>query len=211
MFADPLTDRDLYWIGYIRADGYLHTNKKTGRKQLIFTQKNRHPVEELASLVGNQVYTREDVTNYGPSIKHKVATSGPVARRVDELGVKTELRPDIYHSKHFWRGLLDGDGSVGYKKRAGSPDYPFLSYVGSTTDMTNLSSWLGDLMNCAGPTVHPIKSPGMAIVTLGGNKAKFVATYLYDGEYSALPYKRESAESVMRWSGRKGKIWQPPT
>jgi hypothetical protein len=211
MFEHPLSDRALYWIGYIRADGYIHTNKETGRKILVFTQKDPYPVNELAAILGNKVYRREDVTNYGPSVKNKVATGGPIVRALDDLGVKTALLPEIYQSKHFWRGLLDGDGSVGYKRRAGSPDYPFLSYIGSTVDMTELSTWLGQIMQCRGPTVHACKSPGMSLVTLGGNKAKFTATYLYRGEYSALPYKRESAEAVMAWSGRKGKLWIAPT
>ena len=34
----------------------------------------------------------------------------------------------LLNSRHFWRGMIDGDGSIGYRKRDG---YPLLSLVGT--------------------------------------------------------------------------------
>lgn len=207
MFQDPLTDRDLYWIGYLRADGCIARRPKG--KTVIFTQVLREPVSEFSKYVGSNETLTPNVGSYKPgSVIWKTSKSAP-AIRLDELGVKTELRDDIYQSRHFWRGLLDGDGSIMLTTNQGKT-YPYLAWSGSRVDMERCSEFLSGLLQCRGPGLSTIKT--IFTTRLVGNKAWFVAKALYENEYSAHPDKRARALSILDWRPERPKrSWQPPT
>lgn len=206
MFTLPLSSQEEYWVGYIRADGCIV--RKPRGKVVIFAQKQIEPVQAFKDFIEHEgaIVRTNRTSNFGLNIMHKISSAKP-AYALDNLGAKTELEPNLYTSKHFWRGLLDGDGTIMMINHYGR-DYPTIAWSGSEHDMNMVSIWLGNLMNCKPPKVGKARS--IFRVGINGGKAKFVALHLYDGEYSALPYKREAAMSFKDWQPRvPAKSWKP--
>lgn len=206
MFLDPLTDQDLYWIGYIRADGGLYQarNRNENTGYLAFGQKYKEPVEALRSYVGGEgkIHQRTGETNFGPTSLHHFASTKPFLR-LKELGVKTDLRPDIYEQPAFWRGLLDGDGSVGTVKNRGLI-YPTVVWSGRLEDMEKCSEWVAKTLNRKAPKVGTARS--IFRVGLVGTPAFNLIKLLYENQYSALPYKVEAAAKALEWKIKHEKM-----
>lgn len=209
MFKLPLSDEEKYWVGYLRADGAIlrrpsksETAPLRVQKVLAFGQKHREPVEELAQFLGdgNTIHVQEYKSFDRPTTMF-VLHNFKVGYALDELGLKTDLNPILYTSYHFWRGLMDGDGSVGnYVRKRTGLIAPSLSCSGSEIDMTLFAEWIGSLFSCKPPSVH---SGVNHRVALGGSKARAVALYLYEGEYSALKYKQEIALAMKDWKPKR--------
>lgn len=210
MFTDPLTDLDLYWIGYFRADGSIH------RDSARFSQKEQSTVQSLKDYcqAPANVHFTNKVSNYGPNPTYILYLSTKLARCLKDLGVKAELRPDLYDSLHFWRGLVDGDGSLAWQK-IGSRRYPYLSCCGVEKDMTLFAEFIAKTL-----TVTPPKlsfKGNTAYINLSGEKARRMIQTLYEGNYSANEAKRDKAMLMIAWRksypgmGWVEKTTSPPT
>lgn len=202
MFNDPLSDRDLYWIGYFRADGCL--SDRGYSISAIFAQKHLEPVEAFRQYIGatNEVIFSERESNFGSNPLHKINSTKP-GKRFKELGVKTDLRPDIYEQPAFWRGLLDGDGSVGMVKNRGLL-YPSIVWSGRLEDMQHCSEWVAKTLDRKAPKVGVARS--IFRVGLVGTPAFNLIKLLYENRYSALPYKVEAAAKALEWKIKHEKM-----
>lgn len=202
MFIDPLSDLDLYWIGYFRADGCL--SERSYGISAIFAQKHKEPVEAFRKYIGaeNEVIFTERESNFGSNPMHKITSTKP-GRLLKELGTKTDLRPDIYDQAAFWRGLLDGDGSIGLVKNRGLL-YPSIVWSGRLEDMERCSKWVAKTLNRKAPKVGAARS--IFRVGLVGTPAFNLIKILYENQYSALPYKAEAAAKALEWKIRHEKM-----
>lgn len=181
MFTHPLTELDLYWIGYFRADGCISRNGKYKNAQ--FTQNNPYPVEEFAKYIGKENKVRKCYrsTDFGDGYYWSISSS-KIAYLLDELGAKTILNPEIYKSLDFWRGLLDGDGSI--LKRTHGGNCPIVRWNGSEEDMRQIANLIGTESR----PYHTIFR-----TQISGRKAHSLLTELYLDKYSANQVKRDKA------------------
>jgi len=188
---DNLTPIDHYWIGYFRADGSL----SNGGGQ--FGQIHREPVEAFVQYLGLPV---ERVKAYkNSSVKSKdywVYSMGytAIGRVYRSMGVKSQLQDSsLYHSPHFWRGMVDGDGSIS-KPSARTQS---LSLCGNFEDVTKFAEFLEPHVGLLS-TVFPVKS--IFVTRVWGDRAKTAACVLYKDQFSALLYKRQLAELLINMS-----------
>jgi hypothetical protein len=217
LFCKPLTPEEEYWIGYIRADGALTCRPYGNRdgqpvgytKTVWFSQKLEEPVRALSDFLGKPkwaVTSKSGSAKFGPYTGFQV-TDSKVADALYRLGVKSQLDQDLYASRHFWRGLIDGDGSVFYS-RYGNNLSPTLSCCGSLADMTEFSTWISQMLECPAPAVSKHRSTVLYYVSVARAKAVYLAALLYRGQYSALTYKRETAASFDDWQPiQKPRYW----
>lgn len=192
LFSPPLTPDELYWCGMIHADGSVDPVKL----QVRLAQKERYVVEQFLEFLRQETKIShvDRVTNYGRNEMYLVASAvkhrAAVANLID-LGVKGDLTPELYASRHFWRGLIDGDGTVKLMSRG----YPWVALcTGRPADAIAFSRWVADLFDYAGPGVSRHTNSGL-YVRLGAGKARALGVYLYKDSYSAVPRKRDVALS----------------
>lgn len=188
LFSPPLTPDELYWCGLIHADGSIRAD----RMSVSLFQKDRHVIDEWLRFLGQDTkvtYVGREC-GFGWSEGYGATTKIGVQRLLD-LGVKGQPVPELYTSRHFWRGLIDGDGSV-YLNKAGKNPQVWLT-SGKHTDVVAFSEWIGRLFNCAGPKPYQAKSGWYVYV--GSGKGRALAVYLYKDSYSAVPSKRDKALS----------------
>lgn len=186
-FDLPLTPEEEYWAGFLHADGTISEKRNCVR----FGQKDRCTVEAFHAFMGlkNKVYFSSKTSNFGPNPMYTAAAFG-MSRRLLDLGIKRAPVDFLYESRHFWRGMIDGDGTVVLP----SHNYPRIILCGNHDDIVAFSNWCARLFCYKGPKPYRHKS-GTWYAGLGSGKAMLLGEYLYDGEYSAVPRKSSVALS----------------
>lgn len=193
---DPenLTPIDEYWIGYFRADGCISTRHYT-----VFAQTELEPVVELSKYLRlplSRVRSREYQTNVprGGLVTYQghYICSTALGRVYSQLGVKGTLadsRP--YLSPHFWRGLIDGDGSIHIKPEI---NLVRLNLLANDEDIEAFADYCKSLINKR-PHVESLKN--IFRIQLSNNRAIFILKSLYLNQYSANAKKTRLAEQAI--------------
>ena len=199
MFAEPLTNLDYYWIGYLRADGSIVCRTKDVGS-IRFGQTQLQPVQELKnySKTNGKLHVYERAGGFASANKAYVIIIGKaeIYKRAVELGVKKTLREDIYLNKHFWRGMIDGDGSLGLYHRDGQ-DYASISLCSPQTyDLEKFADYAKSL-GLRRPIIHPSRT--LFITRLSPQESKYMVWHLYHNEYSANLLKLEKLKKILEW------------
>lgn len=196
LFSSPLTADELYWCGLIHADGtIMGRNKRTPcHLRVYLTQGDKSVVEEFLrffSSTGTVTVVSASSSDYpGAKVRYRASTRSGVEGLV-AAGVKDVPTDELYESRHFWRGLIDGDGSV-FLRGDGYPQVSLCS--NKAEDLLAFSAWVGKLFQAPGPTVS-VRSNGLGLVSVRGYRARELAVYLYKDGYVAMTRKRDAALS----------------
>ncbi len=113
----PLTEELVYWLGFILADGcVLHMPPNKGQNKLRINLKPGD-ADHLRKLVrfldsNHPVYIYEASCQLSISSNALVAffESFGIVPRKSLIAVADDR---LVNSRHFWRGIVDGDGSIG--------------------------------------------------------------------------------------------------
>lgn len=118
-----------------------------------------------------------------------IASHGVVPRRT------APVTPRLLTSRDFWRGVVDGDGTL----RAEA--IPSLEVVGRPALMHSFSQYLERMFDDGRP-VQPYRhsqSTAVVMVGCGGRRAKIAADHLYRHASPALARKAARAARIMAW------------
>jgi transposase len=123
-------------------------------------------------------------------------TSNRLADRLLDLGRYADVIDDeLVSSRHFWRGVVDGDGSVGaYPFGPTQQHRPQLRVVGRLALLRQFTSFLAK-NRMSQLQVHPHKTI-YSVGTTGGSAAE-IACLLYADASVALKRKAEAAEALI--------------
>lgn len=125
-FKDP-TSESLYWAGFIMADGCINYSKKSpGNQAKIICSLG--PTEEKHLLKLQQYVNLGDVKEKKYNSGHTfnwVIGSDLIASRLKKYGIVphksklNDIKPlnEAYNSSDFWRGMIDGDGTIHNKHK----------------------------------------------------------------------------------------------
>lgn len=120
-----LNEQTLYWLGFIASDGNLYVNPRGGKilqfgvheqddchinkvKEFLKTDKPTCYYKSKRSYNGNTVITPESKLHICSSvIFDDICSYGIMPKKTFTMEVNDSLM-----SKHFFRGLFDGDGSI---------------------------------------------------------------------------------------------------
>lgn len=183
-----MTDRDLSYIyGLFITDGWIQKGNGTPISiSLEVSIKDKDIVEKLHNLIPySSISYRERDTNFKEGYKSTVFTYSrqDLCLQLIEMGYpledKTNLaRPPIvpYDENCFWRGVIDGDGSLGIKD---SSKTPFLSLTTKSEDLKN--SFCNFLYNTNNRKYNPNRNKRDNIYNIGcnGTSAKKVIDKLF--------------------------------
>lgn len=205
VFAAPLTSAARYWLGFIATDGCVVANPGSGGGQdliaLKLASKDRKHVEAFKAFLkaGNPITDSQNVVK---GIEHPWAmlrvSSQKLCNRLAELGItkrKTftlKVSDELAANADFWRGAIDGDGTIGWSK--GSPYVQFVSASKEFLDQfCNYCKTLG---------VQP-HAPGLQKKTwrTSVNHSEETLTLLkelYPEGSFALQRKKDSADVILR-------------
>lgn len=132
-----------------------------------------------------------------PSYQFRVSSTR-LADRLLELGrYEGPIDPELAGSRHFWRGVADGDGSLGcYRKRPGSEPSAQFRLCGERRALLAFTDFLREEGSTgANLTVRPHKSI-YSVGTTGWSAARIVQL-LYADAPVALDRKAEMARLII--------------
>lgn len=109
----------------------------------------------------------------------------------------TAAPPNFNYSKaDFWRGVIDGDGSLGLRKADQKYKQPFISLT--TKSELLKEAYLIMLKEIVHQTYHPNRNTRDNIynICVGGSRSYNLAHYLYDNPLISMPRKLEKAQLI---------------
>lgn len=199
VFATVTRD-SAYWLGFLMADGCVND------RELIVVLKTEDVAHlralqcflgcsdrPLAQANGGRAYR---LAIGCTALAGQLRSHGIVAGRAH---ADARVSSALAASAHFWRGVVDGDGSLRIEARTGMPS---LLVVGPPTLMAQLADFLAGLYDDGfAPRVHPhSQSKVVRVVQVGGRRAKVAVAALYgDPSAMALARKRRRAQAVLAW------------
>lgn len=197
-FQQLITEEDLYFLGYILADGCI----SNGSLNITINQKDKYILKKLQSYLGmvsqhgydeREVYDKRTGKFYSKaSLTVKDET---LVRNLNNLGItprksaqETITNSLCKYNRHFWRGVVDGDGHIYISKQRS-----ILALVGSEDIV---QSFIDFCIQEVGLETNRIKSSKqyknctLFKVQLTGNDARNVAKYLYNDTSLCLTRKQ---------------------
>ena len=130
-----LNKQESYIYGLLITDGSMYLDSRNrGKVTLEVTEKDRDIVEKLVTIVPNSyIHKRERDTNFKKNYKSVIFANYQLEFRqfliecgfpAIEKTIKAASLTVDYDQFSFWRGCIDGDGSLGFAKD-GSPYISF--------------------------------------------------------------------------------------
>ncbi len=218
---DVLTPESLYWIGFLWADGNVHQDVITESRKSRATAGapaitvglsavDREHLEKFRAFLGSTHAITENAPrsaapafeggpriNTGPTVYFSIRSKGLCAA-LELYGFTTKrLRvpvPEVAKSRDFWRGMVDGDGSLGVYP-IGGMNYPGVRLAGQRSLVEVFADFL---KNNGLASLRPFEGIGVWTVSTTGNTATEIIHHLYANASVVLDRKRERAEMILR-------------
>ncbi len=210
-----LSEPQLYWIGMLMADGcviYDARTKGAAQISLQLQSRDRAHVEKLKAFLAADHPLLEIPAkhrpqgkggNTGPSVRLTVG-SIRIARKLGEYGViprkalvarASDLVASHKDVRHFWRGCVDGDGTVRIADITDQDGYhyrrPYISLSGSEHLCRQFSGFVKKFRPNCPATVHSGRTCHQ--VHVYGDSAACIIKQLYENCSVALERKATAA------------------
>jgi hypothetical protein len=209
---DLTNDLHAYFYGLCLADGHLRgSDRNRGYAQIELGSRDEAVLLDLSRNLPwrSRIARRTRTTNFGSAEFSSIRISAydlrqQLAGRGFPVGPKSRIcmPPNgTYAPAPFWRGFIDGDGSIGF---TGS-DLPFVSLITSSQYMAQAyKDFIGAALGVKPPTTRPNRRDGVWNILLTRSNACQLAEHLYPPGCIAIERKRASALELAAstWKGR---------
>lgn len=227
-FTDIISEEQAYWLGFLLADGAVtyskdpSGNKRTNSGVMLgLAIRDRGHVEKFRQAIsssspimvlkpgrtGRSTGDSARVHIYSKRLVEDLISWGVTPRKSASASVPhNAFKGDL--ERHFWRGVMDGDGSIYWDHRH---EKGGLNLAGSRSVCESFSSWVESLTGRT-YTVRSTASASMFTVTVTSFAAfREVAKALYEDTTISLDRKQETyavirsrLEAKNRWDGYDG-------
>jgi hypothetical protein len=200
-FSIPTRDA-LYWAGFMFADGNLQ--RAEGRAPMVrlhLAVRDADHVARFRGFLGSTHKLGERPSERGTSATILRVRSERLCRDLEHLGMRnpgleSAACPEARRSPDFWRGVVDGDGSLGLAVRPNGRRFAYLQLVGGEALMAQFAEFVREVCpRYRGQGTRP--HGNIHRVSLGGRTARALAGVLYGDGGVALPRKRARATEIL--------------
>lgn len=208
-FAEPEScEEAAYFIGFLMADGCISETPHGRHAVSVGVQlRDREVIDRLNAFVGGHYkvrITRPDplrpnVQQQAPLFfSHPIVAADLARHGLTPRKSLTAAFPDhLLDNRHVWRGMIDGDGSVGWHTFKGRR-YPKLSLVGSPASIRQFVDYVRRICPGFKGTPRPGRFGTYNTCIVGGH-ASTAAKVLYSNCNIALSRKAKVAAEMMTW------------
>jgi len=192
---DDLSDPEAcYWAGFVFTDGCLTRRPHhKGSVSIGLAIRDYGHLESFRDFLGSSHAI--SISNAGRTCQFSVRSNHLVDRLL-QLGRYSEhIDIRLIFSRDFWRGVVDGDGSIGaYRVEGLDSPRPQVRLCGREALLLYFVDFLV-INGIVGMTVRPHRS----IFNMGttGRQAVRIIELLYANASEALPRKAEAAERIL--------------
>ena len=198
---DALTPDAAYWLGFIFTDGTVgesRTPKAQPEIAVVLQKRDREHLVKLRDFLGSE-HAITPITPAAVKINPGMGTgawrysfrSRQIAGRILSLGrYGPAVDPELAASRDFWRGVIDGDGSIGI-----SVGIPWCSVVGSRWLLQAFVDFLGPVSSRRPLHVRPART--IFTVSTTYKTAEKVVDRLYSDAGTVLDRKAVRAAEIL--------------
>jgi len=203
---DVLTPDAAYWCGFIFTDGTIVRRPSRGQPEIgvVLQRRDRDHLVKLRDFLGSA----HAITPVAPAV---VALNGGQGTGAFRYSVRSQrladvltalgrygpaVNPALAASRDFWRGCVDGDGTLGI-----SCGIPQLKLVGSHWLLSAFVDFLGPVSSRRPLNVRPARN--IYVVSTSYATAEKVVERLYAGASVALDRKAAAAAEILLSPGRR--------
>lgn len=194
---------DSYIFGLLVTDGHMHFNTRNrGNVSLEISKKDEDICHKLVEYISNsKIRYRTRTTNFAKNYKSCkwVNYSWQLRKNLVYCGFPTENKtltcsiPKVKYSEiDFWRGVIDGDGSVGFRK-TGKP------FIGFGTKSKILKNEFLKFLDCnynIHKNANRNKRDNFYNITITNGDAQILANSLYRNAELYIDRKYKKAKFI---------------
>lgn len=200
-----ITPESAYWIGFLITDGCIQGNNVV----LQLAEKDKDHVYKFKKFLKSEhkiIKIPPRMENSKPGVKNSTAayrfcaSSKQMVSDLAKYGVIpkksliAEARGEIKFNRDFWRGVVDGDGSVVINKKG----YPVIQMTsGSVKFIEQFRKFCTKTANCPSNNMH--RGANVYIYAVHGTNACRLADVLYNGACEFLERKKDNAMKAMSY------------
>ena len=204
-----------YLFGLILTDGSIYLTTRNRGKITIELQKSDIQLlyDIQKQIPESKVNTRKRDTNFKKDYESGIWSNYQSSFRetMFSYGLPKENKriigntPNVpYSEKDFWRGVFDGNGSIGFTKQ----NEPFISFVITSENLKNsLCKLLSEKFNIY-KNVHPNKRDKIYNIVLKNEDAISFANFMYENNNIHLKRKYDKYKQFSQWKRTKKRIRQ---
>lgn len=215
-----------YWVGFFQTDGNLYKDKREGKNRgkfsisLSIRDKNIiYKLKKFIPVYCSISYRTQD-TNFKKDYKSIVLTISDIRfrRMINELGVPYGKKSDIikppkmpFSEIDYIRGLIDGDGSLGFEEGRGVP------FISLTTDSEDIAQYYKKfILEKTGIIKRDNRNKRDKIynIMLQSDGAVSIVKILYTPKCLCINRKYKAAKKIIGWERPKhwkvkiiGQLW----
>jgi hypothetical protein len=205
---NQVTEESAYWTGMLMADGSVVEEKsRSPRICLGLATKDIGHVYKFRSFLKSNHPVKERMMGSGPVVKAKrpyplsyfTVRSLRLAESLRNYGVvpnkvyRTKASSELEKNRHFWRGMVDGDGSISVSRKDVCP-VPSVTLLGSENILIQFMSFVRSSGIATTTKIYPKGKIFQAVIP--GRYAVLLADLLYKNVSIALERKRRLALEV---------------
>lgn len=200
VFDDPLTVEAFYWLGFIYADGCVHDSiarakSKWKRKRCLSIHISERDLSHLEKF---KKFMKSDHTIYTSPQKTCEIKFGSdyLIEKLEAYGITPRksltacVDERLILNRDFWRGVIDGDGSLGIYV-----GYPTIYVCGSRNTCDTFKTFVETLVTTKASV---LKKDTIWRYTVSGNAAITVIQALYNNAAASLDRKQTLADTIIR-------------
>jgi hypothetical protein len=197
-----ISEESAYWIGFIMADGCVYCKSRNSKILEIGLQKG--DCEHLF-LFKKFINSKHKISFYKNRCRISI-NSKKIVEKLNEFGVVPNKSycakiNKLQYNKHFWRGMIDGDGCIYIGKCI------YIQLCGTKDICEQFLEYCKMIICGIKSRVRKIKNANCYVVQINCNKAREIIRHLYRNSYISLKRKKMLADiAIQKKGGRNGRI-----
>jgi len=214
-----------YMIGFFQTDGNLYQQKNTkydkGKASIEISEKDIDILEKLSNIIPYYSSIRKrnrDIImkgkNYNFNSVNLTICNKEFRKFLNENGVPYGKKSKIIKPPHniiredYIRGLIDGDGSLGFIKNGN----PFVTFVSESDDVIGyLLDYISDITGNEKKTMNRNNRDGIYNVMIKNEDAMVFCDNIYYNNCLSLDRKYKISQDIKKWKRPEGEFkvtWQ---
>lgn len=210
---DEITPESAYWVGFLMADGGVSSWNYS--VYLNLSSKDIGHIEKFKKFMGSSNPIKNKVAkNPFKNGKDYNTSSFSVSSlylqyKLEKYGIKpkksatAKVSDNLVYNRHFWRGVIDGDGSISLEKKKALNSihteyywYTYINLVGSYCLVNQFNDYIKNLIKK--DYKRSIKDHKTYYnIHIGGKNAFYIIKDLYEDSDIFLDRKKKIAEDIL--------------
>jgi hypothetical protein len=185
-----------YWIGFIVSDGNIY--KRESHSYVLKIELNKKDKKHLKKF--KKFLDSEHPINCYDNCCQISVSSNEIADDLMQYNMKPrktkcyEVPDTLEENRHFWRGVIDGDGNIGKYKHHNDKFYSRLTLTNNKSVCKSFKSFCNLLVNVK--TSICDKKNSSYSFSINGDKCVPILRFLYKNTNTFLNRKHKKAKNI---------------